>query len=121
VLTAARARDPGVLGVFREAGTYIGIAVANLINIFNPKRVILGGLASQAPAEFLDAIKQAAELHAFSIPWQAADIVVAELGQEAVAIGAAALLLSAYLQPSSSPLSLALSEYLPAAQLRATA
>jgi N-acetylglucosamine repressor len=121
VLTAARARDPGVLRVFREAGTYIGIAVANLINVFNPKRVILGGLASQAPAEFLEAIKQAAELHAFSIPWQAADIVVAELGQEAVAIGAAALLLSAYLQPSSSPLSLALSEYLPAAQLRASA
>jgi glucokinase-like ROK family protein len=120
VLAAARAGDPGVLSVFREAGTYIGIAVANLINVFNPKRVILGGLVSQAPAEFLEAIKQAAELHAFGIPWQAADIVVAELGQDAVAIGAAALLLSAYLQPSSSPLSLALSKYPPAAQLRAS-
>jgi glucokinase-like ROK family protein len=116
VLAAAHAGDPDVLEVFREAGTYIGIAVANLINIFNPRRVILGGLVSQAPAAFLSAIKRAAEAHAFGIPWQAADIVIADLGPDAVAIGAAALLLSAYLQPSSSPLSIAVSEFLPVAQ-----
>jgi glucokinase len=121
VLAAADAGDPAVLEVLREAGNYIGIAVGNLINIFNPKRVILGGLASQAPAIFLEAIKRAAELHAFAIPWQAADIVVAELGRDAVDIGAAALLLSVYLQPSSSPMSVALSEFLQPAQPRATA
>jgi N-acetylglucosamine repressor len=121
VLTAAWAGDPGVLGVFREAGTYIGIAVGNLINVFNPKRVILGGLVSQAPAEFLAAIKQAAELHAFGIPWQATDIVVAELGQDAVAIGAAALLLSAHLQSSDSPPPLAQPKFLPAVQRHASA
>jgi glucokinase-like ROK family protein len=110
VLLAAHAGDAGVLLAFREAGTYIGIVVANLINIFNPERVILGGLVSQAPAAFLAAIQQAAEAHAFGIPWRAADIVVAELGKDAVAIGAAAMLLSDYLQPSRDPLALALPE-----------
>src|SRR5579859_2301834 len=116
LLAAAQAGDPPMLGVLREAGTYIGIAVANLINIFNPKRVILGGLVSQAPSDFLDAIKRAAELHAFAIPWQAAEIVLADLGQDAVAIGAAALLVSAYLEPSNDSLSLALLDFGPVSQ-----
>jgi glucokinase-like ROK family protein len=101
LLRAADAGDPTVMAVLREAGEYIGIGVANMINICNPERVILGGLVSQAPTAFLETIRHAAQEHAFSIPQQAADIVAGELGQDAVAIGAAALLLSNYLQPTS--------------------
>lgn len=114
VLLAAHAGDPTVLEVLHEAATYIGIGVANLINFFNPERVILGGVVAQTPAIFLDTIKAVAARHAFEIPWRATEIVAAELGQEAVAIGAAALLLSGYLQPSRAVLSAALFETQPA-------
>lgn len=105
VLLAAHAGDPAVLEVLQEAATYIGIGVANMVNLFNPERVILGGLVSQTPAVFLDTIRASAARHAFAIPWRATEIVAAELGPEAVAIGAAALLLSNYLQPSRASFS----------------
>ncbi len=107
LLLAAEASDPTVLEALLEAATYIGIGVANMINICNPERVILGGLASQAPPIFADTIRRVAQAHAFSISQQATDIVVAELGQDAVAIGAAALLLSDFLQPSQNSRSIA--------------
>ena len=107
LLAAAEAGDPIVLGALHEAATYIGIGVANMINICNPERVILGGLATEAPAVFADTIRRVAQAHAFSISRQATDLVVAELGQDAVAIGAAALLLSDFLQPSQNSRSFA--------------
>jgi predicted NBD/HSP70 family sugar kinase len=107
LLAAAEAGDPIVLGAMHEAATYIGIGVGNMINICNPERVILGGLATEAPPVFADTIRRVAQAHAFSISRQATDIVVAELGQDAVAIGAAALLLSDFLQPAQNSRSFA--------------
>jgi glucokinase len=100
LLAAAHTGDETALNVMLEAAGYIGLAVANLTSIFNPERVILGGLAGQAPTAFVEAITSAAHRYAIPIPWKTTDIVVAELGQEAVAIGAAALLLSDFLQPT---------------------
>lgn len=31
------------LGIFDDAATYLGIAIANVVNIFNPELIILGG------------------------------------------------------------------------------
>jgi predicted NBD/HSP70 family sugar kinase len=98
-LVAAHAGDPAALEVLAEAANYIGVAVGHLINLYNPQRVILGGLASTAPAAFLDAIRAAARRHAFDVPWRAVEIVLADLGADAVAIVSAALLLSGFLQP----------------------
>jgi glucokinase len=102
VLLAAHAGDPTVLEILQEAAAYIGIGIANLINVFNPECVILGGMVRQTPPMFLDTIKAYAARHAFQIPWQATEIVTAALGADAVAIGAAALLLADYLQPSKA-------------------
>jgi N-acetylglucosamine repressor len=99
VVKAANAGDELAIEVLKGIGESIGIGVANMINVFNPQRVIIGGFATDAPPLFLEAIKLSAKSHAFSIPWQAADIVKSELGNDAVAIGAAALLLSKYFDP----------------------
>jgi len=40
---AARQGDPKASQIIRQAGEYLGMAVANLVNIFNPERVVLGG------------------------------------------------------------------------------
>jgi|SRR5579859_2451261 len=96
----AQSGGPAALEAFREAGNYIGIAVANVINMFNPERVILGGVIRQAPPIFLEAIRLAAQAHTFEIPWRAVEIVESELSTDAVAIGAAALMLSRFLAPA---------------------
>ncbi|MFC0407729.1 ROK family protein [Roseomonas elaeocarpi] len=39
----ARQNDPAVLDVLTEAGQFLGAGLANIINIFNPPLVVLGG------------------------------------------------------------------------------
>ena len=43
ILTAFRLGDPDVAGVLRECGEYLGIGLANIINLFNPQRIIING------------------------------------------------------------------------------
>ncbi len=99
IVKAANVQDKLVVEILEGVGEYIGLGAAYMINALNPQRVIIGGFASQAPSFFLEAIKRSAQAHAFSIPWQAVEIVKSELGGEAAAIGAAALLLSKYFIP----------------------
>jgi predicted NBD/HSP70 family sugar kinase len=99
VVKAAEAKDELVIQVLKGAGDYIGVGVANMINAVNPKCVIIGGFATYAPPFFLEAVRHSAQSHAFSISWQAVDILKSELGKDAVPIGAAALLLSKYFDP----------------------
>ena len=44
----AKKGDELALAAFKEIGTYLGIGIANLINLFNPEAVILGGGLSKA-------------------------------------------------------------------------
>jgi glucokinase len=43
VADAARAGDEDALRLFDEAGLYLGVALSNYINIFNPEMLVLGG------------------------------------------------------------------------------
>jgi predicted NBD/HSP70 family sugar kinase len=66
--------------------------VANLINLFNPERVVLGGWAGQAlGAALLPKIRTAAQAHALRKPFEQATIKLGQLGVDAVALGAATL------------------------------
>jgi predicted NBD/HSP70 family sugar kinase len=44
VLAQAEAGDPRVLAALREVGTWLGRGLATLVNVFNPRLVVLGGL-----------------------------------------------------------------------------
>jgi glucokinase len=43
IADAARAGDPDARRLFDEAGLYLGVALANYVNIFNPEMIVLGG------------------------------------------------------------------------------
>jgi glucokinase len=43
VADAARAGDADAIRLFDEAGLYLGIALSNYINIFNPEMIVIGG------------------------------------------------------------------------------
>jgi predicted NBD/HSP70 family sugar kinase len=78
--------------VLTETARYAGAGIGNLINLFNPERVILGGWAGLLLGErLLPAIREVAARHALHHPYQQASIRLAELGTETVALGAATL------------------------------
>jgi predicted NBD/HSP70 family sugar kinase len=82
----------GVAAMFAETVGYLGAGIANLINLFNPERIVLGGWAGLAlGARFLPEIRAAVARHALRQPYSRTRIELCTLGPDAVAMGAATL------------------------------
>ncbi|WP_405095936.1 ROK family protein [Micromonospora sp. NBC_01412] len=94
--------------VLDETVGYLGAGVANLINLFNPERVVLGGWAGLALGErFLPGIREATARHALRQPYAQASIELCQLGPDAVAMGAATLPMARLLRDGGVPRSAA--------------
>lgn len=93
IYDAAMAGDELSLEVFRAAGVYLGIAMANYINIFNPEMIVIGGGVSAAWELFAESARAETLRRAFQVPAQRCRIVRAECGDDAGLIGAAWLAL----------------------------
>ncbi|SIR82852.1 ROK family transcriptional regulator [Micromonospora avicenniae] len=83
--------------VLDETAAYLGAGVANLINLFNPERVVLGGWAAMALGDLLPAVREAAGRQALRQPYEQASIELCRLGVDAVALGAATLPVARFL------------------------
>jgi predicted NBD/HSP70 family sugar kinase len=91
-LLAAADRSETARRVLDETAAYLGAGVANLINLFNPERVVLGGWAGLAlGSRLLPEIRAAARAQALRKPFEQARIELGQLGVDAVALGAATL------------------------------
>ncbi|GAB2617021.1 sugar kinase [Paractinoplanes abujensis] len=78
--------------VFEQTAGYLGAGLADLINLFSPERIVLGGDPGAAfGARFLPEIREAAARHALRRPYGQTTITICELGADAVAMGAATL------------------------------
>jgi len=111
VSRAASQGDPLSLQLFHEAGRHIGVALAGLINLFNPKLVIIGGGMAQAGDILLEPIRRSVQSHGLRIAVESCQIVQAQLGREATALGAVTVVLEKMFR--SPELSLAVSAPLP--------
>jgi glucokinase-like ROK family protein len=97
---AAQLGDTVAIEVLEDTGRYLGIGIANLINTFNPSRIILSGGVSRAGHFVLDALKETVENRALATPAKAVSIVISELGPNAREIGAFTLLLQKLFTPT---------------------
>lgn len=87
--------------VLDETADYLGAGIANLINLFNPERVILGGWAGLLlGGRLLPAIRDSARRHSLRHPFAATSIELGKLGPEAVTLGAATLPMERFLNGS---------------------
>lgn len=93
VEAAARVGDAVALEIFNRAATYLGVGVATLLNLFNPRRIIIGGGVSRAGALLFDPVRRIAKARAFERPGRDCEIVPAALGDDVGAVGAAAIAL----------------------------
>lgn len=75
--------------VWEELGRILGIGLSNLINIFNPEAIILGGGIARAWPLFIPAAQKELARRALRLPKQRARLLPAGLGDEAAILGAA--------------------------------
>jgi len=83
--------DEVALSVFRSMGVRLGVAMANLVNIFNPEMIVIGGGVSAAWDLFARQAREEVVKRAFPVPAKRCQIVRAECGDDAGLIGAAKL------------------------------
>jgi glucokinase len=82
--------------VFREAGHFLGIGIANLINLLNLEAVIIGGGLIGAWDLFIEDIKKEIAKRAFKPLSANIEIIKSSLSHDAGSIGAAGLLLNKF-------------------------
>ena len=85
----ARAGDPAAIEGFRRVGGYLGIGIANLITLVNPDRVVIGGGIAAAGDLLLEPARDEIRRRVQTTSLTEVEIVLAELGVWAGAIGAA--------------------------------
>jgi glucokinase len=97
---ARLAREGDVLAgaVYADAARALGFGMVNLINLFNPDVIAVGGGVTQAGSLIFDGMITIVNRHAYAVPRAAVKIVAAELGEEVGLIGVAAV---AFLGPEA--------------------
>lgn len=96
VTDAAASGDGFAIELLEEAGHWLGVGMAGLVNAFDPARVLVGGGAGVNAGEtLLGPARRATHARIMGAAYRAVpDIVVAELGDDAGAIGAGLLALA---------------------------
>ncbi|MBR2823597.1 MAG: ROK family transcriptional regulator [Clostridia bacterium] len=95
VLEAQNRGDPTVCRVLDQAMFYVGIALANLVDIINPRLILLSGPVFVNPQN-ADTVERALRAHAFLPDEEPLRVVPVDMGEYAGAIGAAACCIDKY-------------------------
>ena len=93
VIEASKAGDKLANELLENAGSQLGKKIAFLVNLLNPEVVVIGGGVEQAGSIFMDSAKRTVHSWAREENIRNLKIVPARLGENAVAMGAACLVL----------------------------
>jgi predicted NBD/HSP70 family sugar kinase len=93
LITLAAGSDSRVRDLLSEAGRQLGLALANLVTLLNPERVIVSGEGARLGPAFFEPMTAALRESAFAGLGAGVDIVIQRWGDDAWAIGAATLVL----------------------------
>ena len=91
IVDAAREGDEFTRNILVETGRYLGVGVANVVNLLNPEVVVIGGEVSHMAADILlEPLRQAILFRALEVHARRVQVLRSHLGMEASAIGASA-------------------------------
>jgi len=104
-LLSGTQEDGAASTLLDETAVYIGVGIGNLVNLFNPERIVIGGWVGLllGPA-LLPRIRDAAAAQALNYPFGRVSIELGRLGSDAVALGAATLVAEKFLTHSDTSL-----------------
>lgn len=94
MVALAQDGDPGCRRVIADVGRHVGSGVANLCNLLNPSRVVLGGDLADAGDLVLDPIRDSVARYAIPSAARQLSVLPGALGSRAEVLGALALVLS---------------------------
>ncbi|MGW4055783.1 ROK family transcriptional regulator [Streptomyces sp. NPDC004779] len=84
--------DPAAVAVLAETAEYLGAGFADLINLFQPERILVGGWAGLLlGTRFLAEVESHARAYALAYPAARVTLGLGTLGPDAVTVGAAIL------------------------------
>jgi predicted NBD/HSP70 family sugar kinase len=89
--------DTVVQTVLQEAGGMLGLALANLANLLNPRRIVLAGSLAALSTRLLPAARTALADNALMVVGEQVEIIVSRLGDDAVELGGVGLALDGFL------------------------
>ncbi|MBI3010614.1 MAG: ROK family protein [Candidatus Omnitrophica bacterium] len=89
VLEAAQSGDQLARELIEHAAMQLGIRIAYLVNLLNPDVVVIGGGIEKAGSMLLEPVWRSVKKYAYEEPASLVDILPAQLGENAVALGAA--------------------------------
>jgi len=89
VYDAAIGGDPLSLKVFRTMGCYLGVALADLVNVLNPELIVIGGKVASGWDLFIEDVRTEIMERAFRYPAETVTLERALLGDSAGILGAA--------------------------------
>ncbi|MGE8204509.1 ROK family glucokinase [Heyndrickxia sp. NPDC080065] len=92
VFDSAREGDQLAIEIVDKVAFYLGLALANIGNVCNPEKIIIGGGVSRAGNVLLNPLNQYFQNFAFSTVAQSTSIDIATLGNDAGVYGAAWLI-----------------------------
>lgn len=96
IFTAARQGDTATREMIEERARYLGIALANLVNIFNPELILLGGMFAQGQDLILPTAAETMRKMAFAGMGEKVRVQTTGFGWRAGVIGATALALTRF-------------------------
>ncbi|MEV4129619.1 ROK family protein [Nocardia sp. NPDC049707] len=98
IAAIAASDDPLAGEVIEKTGTYLGVAVANLVNLFNPRTMVFGDLVANVLGErLLEVTRRVAAHHAMFAPYAAVTLQLCTLPHNPASLGAATFALEGFL------------------------
>jgi len=85
----AREGDALALQSVQRETRYLGLGLANLVTLFTPDAIVLGGSVMKSAALFLDGIREIIRESCRYVPFERTEITLASLGEDTNLIGAA--------------------------------
>ena len=89
IVQAAQNGDQLSRQLIEHAAMQLGIRIGALVNLLNPEVVVIGGGIEKAGAMLLEPVWRAVKKYAYEEPASLVDVLPAQLGENAVAMGAA--------------------------------
>ncbi|WP_043932332.1 ROK family transcriptional regulator [Bacillus sp. EB01] len=93
VFNAARKGDTFAISILEETGNSLGLAIANMVNLLKPSKLILEGYIFEQGDFVVAPLKKMIEKYTFKSPHEHISVVCSELGKTGMALGAVVLIL----------------------------
>jgi len=89
IFESAAKGDQLAKNIVNKVAFYLGLSIANVANVTNPQKIVVGGGVSKAGDLLLEPVKEQFRHHAFPRVAEGAELTIAKLENDAGVIGAA--------------------------------